>query len=160
MVTLTEVDLDLTVYVLKQGAGLPTITLGVYLNDPKMTAVGVTDPLLWEIRRERRCELMFDNDFRYWDLIRWHMLDKLDTTDPKNLDTTLGAEVSVGLSVEGVAYDGAVKPDANGNGQYIDAYNVGGTDYDRVFDPKHYLYPIPSGEITLNKLLGQNLGWK
>ena len=158
--TLTQDDLDRTVNELKQRAGLPTITLGVNLNDPKMTAAGVTDPLLWEIRRERRCELMFDNDFRYWDLIRWHMLDKLDTTDPKNLDTTLGAEVSVGLSVEGVAYDGAVKPDANGNGQYIDAYNVGGTDYDRVFDPKHYLYPIPSGEITLNKLLGQNLGWK
>lgn len=157
--TLTQDDLERTVNELKRRAGLPSITLDVDLTDPKMALAGVKDPLLWEIRRERRCELMFDNDFRYWDLIRWHMLDKLDTTNPDNLDVTLGAEVSAGSSVEGVAFNGSVKPDAGGKGQYIDAYNVGGSDYKRVFDPKHYLYPIPSGERSLNKNLGQNPGW-
>ena len=36
--------------------------------------------LIWEIRRCRRCELMTDNWIRYWDLVRWHQLDKIDTS--------------------------------------------------------------------------------
>lgn len=56
--------------------GLPPITKDV--ADAGDNDMGVS-PLIWEIRRERRCELMFDNDFRYWDLICWHQLDKLTT---------------------------------------------------------------------------------
>ena len=149
--TITQSDLDMTINKLKNRAGLPSITTSVNLNDPKMVDAGVTDPLLWEIRRERRCELMFDNDFRYWDLIRWHMLDKLDTTDPKNIDITLGADMS--NDVEGI-YDGTL------NGAYIDAYTIGGSRFDREYEPKHYLYPIPSNELNLNEQLDQNPGWE
>ena len=96
---------------------------------------------------------MFDNDFRYWDLIRWHMLDKLDTTRPENVDITLGAN----LVNDNGGYDGTLVPTEGG--EYINAYTIGGTDYDRVYDVKHYLYPIPTNEITLNGNLGQNTGW-
>lgn len=52
-----------------------------------MTVAPVADPannmgvsnLIWEIRRERRVELMYDKNDRYWSLIRWHQLDKLDS---------------------------------------------------------------------------------
>ena len=102
-------------------------------------------PLIWEIRRERRCELMFDNKFRYWDLIRWHQLDKLDTT--LHPEITMGANLASDPTAEK-----AVTLTADG---YIDASN-GMT---RTYEYKHYLYPIPSGQITLNPDLGQNPGW-
>lgn len=149
--TITQTDLDNTINKLKTRAGLPSITLGVNLNDPKKP--GNVSSLIWEIRRERRCELMFDNDFRYWDLIRWHMLDKLDTTKPENVDITLGAN----LVNDNGMYDGTLVPTEGG--EYIDAYTIGGTNYDRVYNVKHYLYPIPTNEITLNGNLGQNTGW-
>ena len=80
------------------------------VNDPANT-IGVSD-LIWEIRRERRVELMFDNNDRYWSLIRWHQLDLLDTK--KYPDQTKGAWIDS-------SWPGAdqVKRDANG---YIDLY--------------------------------------
>ena len=149
--TITQTDLDNTINKLKTRAGLPSITLGVDLGDLKKP--GNVSSLIWEIRRERRCELMFDNDFRYWDLIRWHMLDKLDTTKPENVDITLGAN----LVNDNGGYDGTLVETEGG--EYIDAYTIGGTNYDRVYNVKHYLYPIPTNEITLNGNLGQNTGW-
>ena len=78
---ITQDDLDKSINLLKDRAGLPHLNPIVGFSDPANNH-GVSD-LIWEIRRERRCELMFDNDNRYWDLIRWHQLDKLDTTKIK-----------------------------------------------------------------------------
>ena len=138
--TITNDDLNKTINKLKSRAGLPSITVDV--ADAGDNDMGVS-PLIWEIRRERRCELMLDNDFRYWDLIRWHQLDKLDTS--KNPDIRLGAnyvnDPECGLTLDG---------------NYVDGYG----NNERVYDKKHYLYPIPSGQITLNPNLEQNIGWK
>ncbi len=140
--TLSNEDLDKSINLLKDRAGLPHITISpADLGDNDM---GVS-PLIWEIRRERRCELMFDNKFRYWDLIRWHQLDKLDTT--LHPEITMGANLASDPTAEK-----AVTLTADG---YIDASN-GMT---RTYEYKHYLYPIPSGQITLNPDLGQNPGW-
>lgn len=137
--TLTNDDLNNTINKLKARAGLPPITIDV--ADAGDNDMGVS-PLVWEIRRERRCELMLDNDFRYWDLIRWHQLEKLDSE--KNPDIRLGAnfinDPECGLQLEG---------------NYVNSYG----DQKRTYDKKHYLYPIPSGQITLNPNLGQNMGW-
>ncbi len=113
------------------------------VNDPANT-IGVSD-LIWEIRRERRVELMFDNNDRYWSLIRWHQLELLDTE--KYPDQTKGAWIDA-------SWPGAdqVKRDANG---YIDLTDT----YVRKFEEKHYLAPIPSGQIVLNPQIGQNPGW-
>ena len=121
-------------------AGMPEY---VPVNDPANT-IGVSD-LIWEIRRERRVELMFDNNDRYWSLIRWHQLDLLDTE--KYPDQTKGAWIDA-------SWPGAdqVKRDANG---YIDLNDT----YVRKFEEKHYLAPIPSGQIVLNPQIGQNPGW-
>lgn len=120
---------------------------------PKLTASPAHDPannmnvsdFLWEVRRERRVEMMYDKNDRYWSLIRWHQLDKLDTS--KNPDIVKGAWVGNHLAANSTA-----KADANG---YIDA-SAKGT---RTYEPKHYLRPIPSGQIDLNDKLGQNYGW-
>ena len=128
---------------LRARAGLPTATVASLsaINDPANNH-GVSS-LLWEIRRERRCELMMDNDFRYWDLVRWHQLDKLDST--KYPDILRGANVKNDPSCE-----------ADKVGDYID----GRKGRDRAYDKKYYLYPVPSGQSDLNPaLLPNNPGW-
>lgn len=138
--TISQTDLDNTINKLRDRAGLPHLTTEVGFTDPKNDR-GVSD-LIWEIRRERRSELMFDNWFRYWDLVRWHMLDKLDST--KYPDVLLGANVKNDPACE-----------ADKKGDYID----GSKGMTRTFENKYYLYPIPSGQTDLNPQLGQNPGW-
>lgn len=65
---ITQADLNNSINLLRARAELPDLELNPGFSDPKNT-IGVSD-LIWEIRRERRCELMFDNWTRYWDLIR------------------------------------------------------------------------------------------
>lgn len=120
-------------------------------HDP-MNNMDVSD-LLWEIRRERRIELMFDNNDRYWCLIRWHQLDKLDTQVYP--DQTKGAWIA-GFISDLSQCDGATYPFIDAEG-YIDVHNGGA---DRIYDKKYYLLPIPSGQIMLNNELTQNPGWE
>lgn len=142
--SITDEDLNNSINKLKQRAGLPIIKTTVEdMGDNDMNV----SPLIFEIRRERRCELMFDNDFRYWDLIRWHQLDKLDSS--VNKDITFGANVANDP-------EAASNPDITVKDGYIDGY-MGRT---RTYEYKHYWYPIPSGQINLNKNLGQNPGWE
>lgn len=111
---------------------------------------GINDPdndmnvssLIWEVRRCRRCETMMDDNIRYWDLVRWHQLDKLDMN--KNPDIALGANIS-----KAPVAPSAVK------GDYLDC-SYGMT---RVFNEKYYLYPLPSDQLSLNTALTQNPGW-
>ena len=130
------------VNMLRARAGMPNLKLQ---NDPANN-MGVSD-LIWEVRRERRVELMFDLNDRYWSLIRWHQLDKLDTQ--KYPDQTKGAWIDASWPIDLAS----VKLDANG---YIDCQ----TKDPRVFEEKHYLAPIPTGQIALNPAIGQNPGWE
>ena len=141
--TLTQTDLDNTVNKLRKRAGLPDMDINPEA-DPANN-MGVSN-LLWEIRRERRCELMFDDDFRYWDLIRWHQLHLLDNGKYPNI--TIGAN----LKNEPQPDLEKIKLTAD---KYLDVTNG-----IRTYEYKHYFYPIPSGEITLNPNLGQNPGWE
>ena len=138
--TLSQTDLDRTINLLNARAGLPDLNLNPGFSDPANNH-GVSD-IIWEIRRARRCELMFDNWFRYWDLVRWHQLDKLDTASHPQL--LLGANIK-----------NAVSPQVNTLDGYIYA-----TDKTRSFNKRYYLYPIPSGEISLNPKLTQNPFWQ
>jgi hypothetical protein len=81
--TVTQSDLDNSINKVKARVGLPPLSINVGFSDPANN-MGVSD-LIWEIRRERRCETMFDNNYRYWDLIRWHQLDKLDSSTYPNI---------------------------------------------------------------------------
>lgn len=139
---ITQDDLDRTVNHLRSRAGLPDMSVSPEA-DPANN-MGVSN-LLWEIRRERRCELMFDDDVRYWDLIRWHKLDLLD--NGVHPDITIGANLINETSPDLTR----IKLTDNG---YMDAGNG-----IRTYDSRYYLYPIPSGQLTLNPALKQNPGW-
>lgn len=142
--TLTDGDLNATVNKLYARAGLPAQTVaGLQAMNAADNNMGVSS-LLFEIRRCRRCEFMLDDGIRYWDLIRWKQLELLDNTQHPNV--FLGANVSTYPNTSGIT----VK-----NG-YVDS-SMG---MDRKFDAKHYFYPVPSGQIGLNKQLTQNPGWK
>lgn len=139
---ISQTDLDNSINLLKDRAGLPHLKKEVGFSDPANNH-NVSD-LIWEIRRERRCELMFDNWFRYWDLVRWHQLDKLDSSMYPNI--LLGANVKNDPACE-----------ADKVGDWIDGSKGHAP---REFDIKYYLYPIPSGQSDLNpQLLPNNSGW-
>ena len=139
---LDDTDMNKTLNKLYARAGLPTQTVASLsaMNDPANN-MGVSS-LLWEIRRCRRCELMFDG-FRYWDLVRWHKLDLLDTT--QHPDINLGANATPAL---------ADHPISN-----VDGYVCSFPDYSRKFSEREYLAPLGSGQIALNPNLIQNPGW-
>ena len=146
--TLDDNDINNTLNKLYARAGLPAQTKASLesMNDDANN-MGVSS-LLWEIRRCRRCELMFDNWNRYWDLVRWHQLHLLDTNNYPNI--ARGANVSNGTA----DMNAAIAVDGNG---YIDC-SRGGTSV-RTFTEREYLYPLGTTEITLNPALGQNPGW-
>lgn len=123
--------------------------------DPKRDQT--VDPVLWEIRRERRVELMFEG-FRNDDLRRWKKgeymnkqqlgvyLNKADLEDERHR----GDEADVAdfkLQLDRAGNSGRIvffaDPVAVGKG-WLDHY---------------YLHPLPSNELLLNKNLEQNLGY-
>ena len=52
---------------------------GIAINDPERDAD--VDPILWEIRRERRVELIYENNIRKSDLKRWKKYSYLATSE-------------------------------------------------------------------------------
>jgi len=140
--TITQTDLDNTINKLRVRAGLPKLLVDPGFDDPENN-MGV-GRLIWEIRRERRCELMMDLNDRYWCLIRWHQLDKLDST--------VYPDILKGANVKNDALTTLAKID-----NYLDGTRGGNK---RIFKEKYYLQPIPSGQTALNPLLGQNPGWE
>lgn len=152
--TLTDDDMIATINKLYARAGLPEPTKAELeaINDPAINMKDASgakiSSLLWEIRRCRRCELIMDNDIRYWDLVRWNALDRLDPANNPNI--FLGANVSAA-------------EDAKINVSQIDINNgyiqfaKGQT---RAFTEREKLFPIPQGQINLNKNLTQNPFWK
>lgn len=94
------------------------------------------------IRHERRIELAFETH-RYFDTHRWMIAE---TTDNKNI---------YGLDVNGVI---SVSPSVPYN-ITSDAFYKRTVIEKRVFDKKHYLWPIQQRELEKNPKLVQNPGW-
>lgn len=98
-------------------------------------------PVLWEIRRERRVELMGEG-FRFNDLRRWKKGNYLN-------------KQQTGLWVDNTKYGNALTIAGGGTEGYV-IYNtmpLGWLDY-------YYLYPLPADQLVLNSSLVQNTGWK
>ena len=147
--TLTQTDLNNTINKLRaRGKVAPMVLTGSQnpgYTDPKKDA-DVTS-LIWEIRRERRTELMMDG-FRLQDLFRWKKGIYMDSN--LNPDSFLGAKIQPPY--------GAVRVNAQG---YIMPYTVA---QQRAFgDPKNYLSAIPTSQILLyppaTQATMQNPGW-
>ena len=144
---LTQADLDNTINLLRIRAGVATLSLASVPDDPARDSD--VSPLLWEIRRERRSELMMDG-FRQWDIRRWGKLEYLNPAVKPAI--FMGAKIPLPKSDDAPAVDaeGYILPYGEGVGREVTV-------------PKNYLDPIPTGEITLYRLKGidfpQNPGW-
>lgn len=141
----SQSDLDKSINLLRDRVGMPHLSVNP-VDDPANN-MGVS-ALIWEIRRERRVELMYCQNDRYYSLQRWNKLELLDTSKYPNLSRgayvgAFGADISLDQ----------VDVDADG---YINCKNGG---VERTWNTKYNLFPIPSGQITLNKEMGQNPGW-
>lgn len=160
---LTQDDLDISVNLLRKRAGVASLVLsgtnvtasGVVIHDPRRTSAlesatmgGIVNPILWEIRRERRAELMGWVLLRHQDLDRWAKGEYMSTD--LNPDVVLGAWI--GTIPEG----STVKINTEG---YISHFPGNS----RKFDKKYYLDPVPLSDINLYKAKGyelsQNPGW-
>ena len=146
MGNISQNDLDRSINLLRDRVGMPHLLTSVEA-DPANN-MGVSN-IIWEIRRERRVEMMFCMNDRYFSLLRWNQLSLLDTDTHPNL--CRGAYVA-GYDAQGVKIDGV---DIDNDG-YINCRNNGAP---RKWDAKYNLYPIPDDQRNLNPQIGQNPGW-
>lgn len=144
----------------KADLALPYIneTRTIHGGLPKITS---TDNIWEDYKRERRCELAFEN-LRYWDLIRWAEYDKKETVDELNRDPSY-----IDFNSEGTKYVIMTV-----NGKYVSGdkamydalpnkvYNNGNTFPERIFTKKRFRFPVPKSEILENENLKQNPGWE
>jgi len=131
---------DATINKLRVRAGVANMDLSVITAGFDLNRDMAVDPVLWEIRRERRIELLGDG-FRFNDLKRWKKGAYLNTQAlgiwAKN------ADYGNKLSISGGAAEGYVK--------FFDT-PLGWLE-------KYYLEPIPPQEIALNPQLKQSKDW-
>ncbi|RYY48501.1 MAG: RagB/SusD family nutrient uptake outer membrane protein [Chitinophagaceae bacterium] len=159
---LTQADLDKSINKLRSRPGINMPALQVLGNQPAVNGTVYDDPsrdpdvpsIIWEIRRERRTELMMEG-FRLDDLKRWKKLEYTDTQ--ANPDINRGAWI-VKANYPGLHAD--VKIENNAPAGYI----VPAPTAQRLFtNPRVYLDPIPLDQIQLYKAngaeLSQNPGW-
>ena len=161
---ITQADLDKSINKLRDRPGINMPHLEVVGDQPAINGVTYDDPerdptvspLIWEIRRERRTELMFEG-FRLDDLKRWKKLEYTDTVD--NPDINRGAWIvkaehptAKDVTIEGGAAEGYIIPAPKAETQR------------RYTDPKVYLEPLPLDQIKLYSdngvTLTQNPGWQ
>lgn len=188
--SLSQTDFDNTINAIRKRASvnMPALTFsgnqlsvnGVVINDPdrdlgnpNVPGDYEVSPILWEIRRERRVELVYEG-LRFDDLRRWSKL--------WYSDMVLNPKVNMGAYVDKAAYVAeynaahgtklkadqlAITLDGGEKGYIIP---IQAQSLKRTFAEKDYLYPIPTGEITLyedkaaqvgdaNIKLEQNPGW-
>lgn len=91
------------------------------------------------IRNERNIELCFESSHRWFDIRRWKILT---TDEVRNIR-------SMEIYWEGV------------NAQYPTGYrySVNSSMAKRIFEDRHYLYPIPEVDVTIYEEFKQNPGW-
>lgn len=160
----TQSDLDKSINVLRDrpGVQIPHLEVsgqavsvgGNTYDDPNRDPD--VNPILWEIRRERRVELMMEG-FRLDDLRRWK---KLEYTD-----MTVHTDINRGAWIDKSDYPDteleSIRLTDGTTGYIIPAY---ASESWRTFDdPKVYLQPIPLDQIKLYSdqgvELSQNPGW-
>lgn len=147
--TLNDGDLAMSLNKLYRRAGLPEQTVAGLsaINDPANN-MNVSS-LIWEVRRCRRCETMFCCNFRYWDLVRWHQLELMDTQNYPN--------IMLGANLAGVPSD--ITGGVTLSNDYIDASATANGRQVRKFAQREYLMPIGKRQLELNPNLTQNPGW-
>lgn len=180
--TLTQSDLDRSIKLLRDRVGMPNIDLAAAnaSPDPYLMAeetgypnvTGANAGVILEIRRERTVEL-FDENFRFYDLVRWKNGQAITH---KFLGMYFPAPGAYDLDGDGT-YDVCFYTDdvpsglpsnvvrckigeriyfTEGDHGYVDVTpNLPGL----WNEERDYFYPIPTDELTLNPNLEQNPLW-
>ncbi len=183
---LSQVDLDNTINLLRDRAGMPHMTMGLTAGALQQKRYpNVTSPELLEIRRERRVELALEG-FRMDDLMRWKA-GKLLEQEPEGLYFPgLGKYDLTGDGIEDIilidvseSVPGGGDKEQNSLGVDLVYYRAGlqgsdasvylgegnsGTvqtviDRGEFVEPKYYYRPIPLTHTTVNPNLKQVFGW-
>ena len=180
--TLTQSDLDRSIKLLRDRVGMPNIDLAAAnaSPDPYLLAAetgytnvtGAFTGVILEIRRERAVEL-FDENFRFYDLIRWKQGQAIthpftgmyfaapgsyDLDGDGNLDVCFYTdEAPSGLAASVIKYKiGDRIYFTEGDHGYV---NVTPSLPGEWNEDRDYYYPIPTDELSLNPNLVQNPGW-
>ncbi len=160
--TCTQTVLDRTINKLRDRVEMPHLTISP-VTDEKPINYGYTlSNLLYEIRRERRIELVAEG-FRLDDLKRWNAMKLLE--NPK---TMLGIKItpqSISEFPAGTFDSKTGRPTINYDGatylyQYKAAKQLNDAGRKWKANDRRFLYPLPTQELVLNKELVQNPGWK
>lgn len=158
---LDQAGLDKSINLLRSRNGVGVARLQLIGNQPAVNGIPYDDPardatvpsLIWEVRRERRIELMFEG-FRLNDLRRWMKLEYADTE--KNPTINRGAYIVKAdytpEQLNGITVDGSTE-----------GYIIPSSKNKRTVSNKYYLDPIPLDQIALYKNHGvelkQNTDW-
>lgn len=182
--TITDDDLNKTVNALRERAGFDFVkypnaklSLSNIPADPRLDVIYAekldysVSPILREIRRERRVELMMEG-LRYEDLIRWKA-GKLFTVQLRGMKMTPEKEALYNGRVDQVnpatGYKETAAPKYQKNiNTFVDSegFIIPWAQAPRVidgvlpWDDRRYYFPIPLKELQLNPGLIQNPGWK
>lgn len=146
--TINQADLDISINKLRDRVAMPHLSLGSIETDPKWE-YPVLSPIINEIRRERRIELMGEGH-RLDDIMRWraHHLIVGNT----GLGAIFHQDEFPNLEIGKTIF-------VNSEG-YIEVFQKSHPSGLQFNPDRDYLYPIPSNELVLNPNLGQNPGWE
>ncbi len=131
---------DMTINKLRARANVADMNVSAIDADFDPARDSDVDPVLWEIRRERRVEFMGEG-FRLDDLRRWSKCHYLDT---QQIGVYMGEEVAAANSMLNYMTDDGYA--------FFHGVPAGYLDY-------YYLYPLPLTQLVLNPNLKQNPGW-
>lgn len=146
--------IDQTINVIRDRVEMPHLNIAAIAADPVLDGnystycSYVPDPLLREIRRERRVEMAFENT-RWDDLMRWKAGRFLEIpVEGMKFVQSQFPTVKIDKDVY-LSSDGFILPYAKTlpNGRKFD-------------ETKQYLFPIPVEDLVLNPQLEQNPGWQ
>ena len=147
--SLTIAELDKSINLIRDRVGMPHLTTSPDA-DPNAVNYGYTvAPLLYEIRRERRIELVGEG-FRFNDIIRWKagkLIEGVKTIRGMKLTDELRSQYADPSSLNNIAVD---------DDYYIIVYPSIATT--RKWNDKSYLYPLPTDEKDRCHY-EQNPGW-
>lgn len=174
--TLTQEDIDRSIKLLRGRVGMPNLSLadananpdpyqaGMYKN-----VSGTNKGVILEIRRERRIELVMENNNRWDDLMRWkegHLLATpfkgmyFPSAGRFDLDNngTFEIEIYTGNKppAAGIYQMPVSELDQETKGNIITNRNIIKT----FREDRDYLFPLPLEDLRLNPNLTQNPGWK
>ncbi len=168
----TQADADLTINLLRTRAGMPAMQVATLTVDPLLqTQYNLSDPIILEIRRERRVELAMEG-FRYQDLMRWKRGPLLAEDFKGAWYPGLGTYDLNGDGKNDIALVSSLPTNPDKTLQYFTLSDkklsdgasgniiIHPTANKKFLDPKQYLYPLPRTELLLNKALKQNPGWE